>query len=80
MPRGVHNVDLHILVRDRRVLGEDGDPALALQIHGVHDPLHHLLMISKRAGLRQHPIDKSRLPVVNVSDDREVANGRHGSP
>ena len=35
----VHDVDLHVVVKDGGVLGQDGDAALALQFVRVHDAL-----------------------------------------
>ncbi len=37
--RRVDDVDRHPLPRDRRVLGEDRDALLTLEIAGVHDPV-----------------------------------------
>ncbi len=41
---GVHDVDLHVLVMNGRVLGHDGDALLALEVDGIHDTLDHVLV------------------------------------
>jgi hypothetical protein len=73
MARRVDDVDLRPRVPDRRVLGEDRDPALALEIHRVHDPVVDLGALAERPGLAQHRVDQRRLAVVDVGDDRDVA-------
>ena len=72
----VDDVDLHAAVVDGGVLGQDGDAALALEIEGVHDPLHHLLVGAEDAALMQHGVDQRRLAVIDVGDDGDVANVR----
>ena len=51
MAGGIHDVDFHTLIGDRRVLGKDGDAAFALDGVGVHDPLHNLLIGAEYAAL-----------------------------
>jgi hypothetical protein len=57
-----------------RVLGHDGDAALALQIHGVHHPLPDVFVGAKDAALMQQRIDKSCFAVIDMSDDGYIAN------
>jgi hypothetical protein len=63
------------------VLGLDGDPALALDVHLVEELLDQLAL---RQGPREleDAIGQRALAVVDVRDDREVADaggvGRHG--
>jgi hypothetical protein len=73
VPRSVDDVELHPSVAHGGVLGQDGDPLLALEIHGVHHALVDLLIGPEHARLPQHPVDERRLAVVDVGDDREVA-------
>ncbi len=87
---GVDDVDRHRLaaaggtgVVDRGVLREDGDPLLALEVAGVHHPLREALGLvgGERSRLVQHRVDERRLAVVDVRDDRDVAEvgtGGHG--
>jgi hypothetical protein len=77
--RRVDDVDLRLAVADSRVLGEDRDPLLALEIHRVHDPLGHVLIGAERARLPEHRVDERRLPVIHVGDDGDVADVGAGS-
>ena len=64
---------------DRRVLGQDGDAALALELVRVHDALGDGLVGAEGAGLAQHGVDQRGLAVVDVGDDGDVADGAgHG--
>ena len=71
MPSGSRRTD----VVHRRVLREDRDALLALEVAGVHDPVGHALELvgRERAGLAQHRVDERGLAVVDVGDDRDVA-------
>ncbi len=73
MPGRVDDVELGLPVPNGRVLGEDRDPLLPLEIHGVHDPLGDVLPGPKRPGLPEHGVDERRLAMVDVGDDRDVA-------
>ena len=88
---GVHDVQPDALVVHGRLLGEDGDPLLALQVTGVQDAVDQRLVGTEGAGLAQQAIDQGRLAVVDVRDDRHVAqvvahrelwglHGGHGDP
>ena len=52
--------------------GLDRDALLALQVHGVQDLARHLSGVD-RVGQLEQPIGEGRLAVVDVGDDREVA-------
>ncbi len=69
----VDDVQLRAAEPHRRVLGEDGDALLALEVHRVHDALVHVLVLAERARLPEQRVDERRLPVVDVGDDCEVA-------
>ena len=71
--RGIHDVDLGVAVLDGGVLGQNGDAALTLQIVGVHDALHRLLILTVYAALLQHLIHQRGLAVVNVGDNGDVS-------
>ena len=73
MPGRVDDVELGLPVPNGRVLGEDRDPLLPLEIGGVHDPLGDVLAGPKRAGLPEHGVDERRLAMVDVGDDGDVA-------
>ena len=70
----VHDVDLHIVIEDGGVLGQNGDAALALQVIGVHDPLDDVLIGAESAALLQHSVNQRGLAVVNVGDNGDVAD------
>ena len=72
--RRVDDVDLEAAVADGRVLGEDRDALLALEVHRVEHALGHVLVLPEGAGLPEHGVDERRLPVVDVGDDRDVAD------
>ena len=52
--------------------GLDRDPLLALEIHRVEDLAHHVPAFDGMGQLEQ-PVGQGRLAVVDVGDDREVA-------
>ncbi len=79
---GVDDVELDDLVvavrvgpveADRGVLGEDRDPLLPLEVHGVHDPIGHLGALAERTRLAEHRVDERGLSVVDMGDDRHIA-------
>ena len=71
--RRVDDVDLRLAVAEGRVLGQDRDPLLALEVHRVEHALVDVLVRAERAGLPEHRVDERRLAVVDVRDDRDVA-------
>ena len=71
--RGVDDVDLDAVVLAGAVLGQNRDAALTLDVAGVHDALGHLLVGTESTGLLQHLVDQSGFAVVDVRDDRDVA-------
>ncbi|MNL64886.1 hypothetical protein D3C87_1891510 [compost metagenome] len=74
MAGGVEDVDLVAFVLDGGVLGQDGDATLALQVTGVHDTVHHGFVRLEDATLAQQAVHQRGLAVVDVRDDRDVAN------
>jgi hypothetical protein len=79
---GVDDVDRHgnvgvgAVVGDRSVLREDRDALLALEIVRVHRALFDVRVLPERAGLAQHGVHEGRLAVIDVRDDRDVAEVR----
>ena len=73
MARGVHDVNLGVLVVDGGVLGQDGDAALTLQVSRVHDSLHRGLVLPVNSALLEHLVHHRGLSVVNVGDDGDVS-------
>ena len=81
--RRVHDVQAEAVVVHGRLLGEDRDALLALEVARVHDPVHDGLVGAERAGLAEHRVDQRGLAVVHVRDDGDVAQvgadrGGHG--
>ena len=72
MARRVDDVDLDVAVTNRRVLGEDRDALLSLQVVRVHHTLADVLIGSESTRLPEHGIDECRLTMINMRDDRDV--------
>ncbi len=70
---GVDDVDLGVAVAAGRVLREDRDASLALEA-GVEYPVDDLGMFGEGARLAEERIDERRLAVVDVGNDRDIAN------
>ena len=69
----IDNIDLDALIVNGRILGKNGDAALALEGARVHDALLDDLVFAEGARLFEHLIDQRRLAVVDVGDDRNVS-------
>jgi hypothetical protein len=80
----VDDVHLHLAVAHGRVLGEDRDALLALELHRVEHPLGDVLVRAERARLPQHRVHECRLAMVDMGDDGDVADvlagDGHGHP
>src|SRR2546422_10683609 len=78
MPGCVDDVDRDVTPGaapgDRGAFGKDRDAALALQFVRVERPLGDLLVGAKRAALAQQLVDQRRLAVIDMRDDRDVAD------
>ncbi len=74
MAWSIDDVDFYAAVADARVLGKDGDTALALELIGVHDPLGDVFIGTKDSALAQHRVHQRRLSVIHMRDDCDVAN------
>ena len=68
----VDDVHLRLADLDGRVLGEDRDALLALEVHRVEHALGDVLVVAERAGLPEQRVDERRLAVVDVRDDGDV--------
>ena len=71
----VDDIDLDVGVMDRGVFRHDRDAALAFEVHGVHDPFGDLLVGAENPALVQQGVDQSGFAMVDVGDDRDVAQG-----
>ena len=54
-------------------VGFDGDPALAFQVHGIEDLLHHFAL-REGSGDFEQAVGEGALAVVDVRNDREIPN------
>ena len=70
---GVDDVDLHVFIGDRDVFGQNGDAALTLLVVGIEHALLDALILAKHMRRPQQTVHERGLAVVNVSDDRNVA-------
>ena len=60
-------------VVDGRLLGQDRDALLALEVARIHDPVDHGLVGAEGAGLAEHRVHERGLAVVDVRHDGDVA-------
>ena len=70
--RRVDDVDQQVLVVNRRVLRQDGDTALALEVGVVHHALDQALVDAEGAALPEQGVDQRGLAMVDVRDDGDV--------
>ena len=70
--RRVDDVQLHAAPAHGRVLGQDGDALLALEVARVHHAVGQLLMGPERARLTEQGVDQRGLAVVDVRHDGHV--------
>ena len=83
VPRRVDQIEvIHLTiargVAQRRGLGLDGDAALALEVHRIEHLRRHLAVRQAAAELDE-PIGQRGLAMIDVGDDREVADVLHGA-
>ena len=71
-PGRVDDVDVRAVPLDRGALGEDRDPALFLEVVRIHRALFDPLVFAEGARLAEELVDKGRLAVIDVRDDRDV--------
>jgi hypothetical protein len=62
------------VINNGRVLGQNGDAALALQIVGVHHAIDHSFIGAEGAALAQHGVHQRGFSVINVRDNCDIAN------
>ncbi len=70
----INNIDLHIVIENGRVLGQNGDAALALQIVRVHHPFDDVLVRAKRSTLLQHGVHERGLAMIHVGNNCDITN------
>ena len=72
--RGINNVDFGGAIIDSDVLREDGDPSLSLKVIRVENTIAEKLAGPELSGLFEHGINQRGLTMVDVGDDRHVAD------
>ena len=68
----IHNINFRILIHDRRIFRKNGNPALPLQIIGIHYPFRHRLVRPENTALPQHLIHQGGFAVVYVGDNGNI--------
>src|SRR5205807_10205806 len=76
VPWRVDDIDQQSAVMNRRILRENRDAALALEVDVVERALLDALVDSKGSALVQQRVDERRLAVIDVGDNRDVAPQR----
>ena len=70
----VDDVDARAVPFDGGAFGQDRDPAFAFYIIGIHRSFSNLLVFAEGARLPEKLVHEGRLAVVDVRDDRDVAD------
>ena len=74
MPGRIYDIDLHTIMHDRRILRQDCNSPFPFQRVGIHDAFRHLLIFPENMALLQHGIHKSGFTMIDMGDDRNVAD------
>ena len=69
----IDDVDADVLPGDGGRLGHDRDAALLLEIVGIHHAFGDALVFAEGAGLLEQAVDQRGLAMVDVRDDRDIA-------
>ena len=77
VPGSIDNVHVITVPAKGRIFRANGNALFSLEIHGIHDPLIHLLICAKRPRLLEQLVHQGRLAVVHVRNDGDVANVLH---
>jgi hypothetical protein len=73
VPGSVHDVDFDVAPAHGGVLRKDRDAAFPLERVRVHHALGHQLVGAKHPRLAEHLVHERRLPMIDVRDDRDIA-------
>ena len=69
----VDDVDAGAMPVDRGRLGQDGNAAFLFEVVGIHGALGDALVVAEGAGLFQELVDEGGFPMVDMRDDRDIA-------
>ena len=78
MSRRIDDIDMRTLIFHGTVLGENGNPAFLFQIVGIHHPFTDGLVFAERSGLPQQLIDQRGFAMIDMRDNRDVADCAFG--
>ena len=73
VPRGIDDVDFHTFIMCRCIFGQNGDAAFPFQGVAVHNTLFYDLVFAVYTALFEHFVDQRGLAMVNVSNNRNIA-------
>ena len=79
MARRIHDIDPGVLPVERSDLRQNGDAAFLFQIVGIHDAFIDALVVAEGAGLPKQNVDQCRFAMVNVGNDRNIAQAHKGA-
>ncbi len=74
MAGSIDDIDHVIPVSERTVLGGYGYAAFPLQVHGVHEPFGHGLVVAKHAALLKQLVNKGGFAMIDMGYNRYVSN------
>ena len=74
MARCIDNIDFHPVVDDAGVFGPDRNPTLPFLVHRIHNAFAHIIDLAMDMRLAQHCVDQGCFAVIDVSDDRDIAD------
>ena len=74
MTRRIDKIDFHAVIRERRVLGQNGNAAFPFQRKRVHHPLCYLFVVPKGAALFEQGVNQGRFAMIDMSDNGDVSN------
>ena len=77
---GVDDIDAGVFPDQRGHFRQNGDAAFALEIVGIHGALFDALVFAEGARLTQQHVDKGSFAMVDMGDDRDVAQRHWGPP
>ena len=73
MARRIYNIDPYAFPFYRRGFGQYCNAAFTFKVIAVHRPLGHGLIGPKSAGLLQQFVDQCGFTMINMGDDRNIA-------
>ncbi len=73
----INDIDLHISVMYRYILGKNGDAPLPFQIIAVEDQIYSFFSLVEDFGFLNDPVNQSGLAVVHMCNDGYISYGFH---